>query len=91
MAGEETSFYREKMEQLLKSLPKHGASDLHLQVQSPPRIRLAGKLRELKAPRLNRDTLEDYVRSILTDKRPNSKKTEAWTWPTVSGTRGDLG
>lgn len=69
MAGEEISFYREKMEQLLKSLPKHGASDLHLQVQSPPRIRLAGKLRELKASPLNRDTLENYVRSILTDKQ----------------------
>jgi len=66
MAEEETAFYREKMEQLLKSLPKHDASDLHLQVQSPPRVRLAGKLRELKAPALDRDALENCVCSLLT-------------------------
>ncbi len=67
--GEERAFYREKMEQLLKSLPKHGASDLHLQVQSAPRVRLAGKLRELKAPPLSRGELENYVRSILTEQQ----------------------
>jgi twitching motility protein PilT len=43
----------------------HGASDLHLKVDSPPKIRVRGDLRPLEAPAMERDLCFQIVRDIL--------------------------
>jgi twitching motility protein PilT len=52
------------IDQLLKFAVGQGASDVHLQVASPPQFRLGGILREVEAPALTDEEIRQYIRSI---------------------------
>ncbi|MEO1942333.1 MAG: type IV pilus twitching motility protein PilT [Campylobacterales bacterium] len=57
------------LEQLLKSIKKHGGSDLHLNVGNPPRLRKSGKLKPLKLPPLTNQDVIDLCYSVLNEKQ----------------------
>jgi len=57
------------LEQLLKSIKKHGGSDLHLNVGNPPRLRKSGALKPLKLPPLTNQDIIDLCYSVLTEKQ----------------------
>jgi len=52
---------------LLAATVQFRASDLHLQVDSPPTVRIDGVLRPMNLPRLASDDLERLVKQALTD------------------------
>ncbi len=56
---------REQMERLLAQVAGGGASDLHLNVGSPPIVRLHGHLRNTNAPPLTADQTRAMVLSLL--------------------------
>jgi twitching motility protein PilT len=55
------------LHQLLKAMVEKGASDLHVTTNSPPQLRVDGKLVPLKAPPLTPVETKQLCYSILTD------------------------
>lgn len=55
------------LHQLLKVMVERDASDLHITVGSPPRIRVDGSLVEIKAPPLTGQDCRQLCYSVLTD------------------------
>src|SRR6202167_3664486 len=55
------------LHQLLKAMVEKGASDLHVTTNSPPQLRVDGKLVPLKAPPLTPVETKQLCHSILTD------------------------
>jgi twitching motility protein PilT len=55
------------LHQLLKELVERGGSDLHITTNSPPQIRLDGKLTPLNAPPLRGEETKQLCYSVLTD------------------------
>ena len=53
--------------ELLKTLVEHGGSDLHLTTQTPPQIRVHGKLQLLDLPPLGAADTKSLAYSVLTD------------------------
>ncbi|MFI4910793.1 MAG: type IV pilus twitching motility protein PilT [Sedimentisphaeraceae bacterium JB056] len=54
---------------LFKALIKHEGSDLHLKVGLPPKMRIKGSLRAMKADILDDMTMEELIFGILTDEQ----------------------
>ncbi len=52
---------------LLKTMVEQGGSDLHLTINSPPQVRVDGKLRPLNLPPLSPTETKQIAYSILTD------------------------
>jgi len=57
------------LEQLLKNIHQHGASDLHLNVNVEPMLRIGGKLQPLNIPKLTDEDITELCYSILTEKQ----------------------
>ena len=57
------------LNQMLKELSDQGASDLHITTNSPPQIRIDGKLHPLNQPPLTPAETKKLCYSILTDKQ----------------------
>jgi twitching motility protein PilT len=57
------------LNQLLKEMTDQGASDLHITTNSPPQIRIDGKLHPLNHPPLTPTETKKLCYSILTDKQ----------------------
>ena len=55
------------LHQLLKAMIEKGASDLHITTNSPPQLRIDGKLQPLKTPPLAPPETKQICYSILTD------------------------
>jgi twitching motility protein PilT len=55
------------LHQLLKAMVEKGASDLHITTNSPPQLRIDGKLVPLKTPQLTPVETKQLCYSILTD------------------------
>ncbi len=55
------------LHQLLKAMIEKGASDLHITTNSPPQLRIDGKLHPLKTPPLAAPETKQLCYSILTD------------------------
>ncbi len=55
------------LSELLKKMIEMGGSDLHLSTNSPPRIRVHGKLRPLDMPPLTAADTKALAYSVLTD------------------------
>jgi twitching motility protein PilT len=55
------------LHQLLKTMTEMGGSDLHVTTNSPPQIRVDGKLRPLDLPPLNAVDTKQLAYSVLTD------------------------
>src|SRR5580704_13063171 len=55
------------LHQLLKAMVEKGASDLHITTNSPPQLRIDGKLVPLKAPPMTPVETKQLCYSILTD------------------------
>jgi twitching motility protein PilT len=55
------------LDQLLKTVTAHNASDLHLIVDSEPMIRIDGRLTPLDLPKLNRNQIQGLGYSIITE------------------------
>jgi len=53
--------------ELLQTLVQHSGSDLHIATNSPPQIRVHGKLRRLELPDLTAADTKHLVYSVLTD------------------------
>jgi len=57
------------LEQLLRSIKDYGASDLHLNVNAEPMLRISGKLTPLNLPKLTGEDIVQLCYSILTEKQ----------------------
>ena len=57
------------LEQLLKSIKDYNASDLHLNVNSEPQLRINGKLTPLNLPKLTKEDIINLCYSVLTEKQ----------------------
>ena len=57
------------LEQLLKSIKDYNASDLHLNVDSEPKLRIDGKLTPLNLPKLTKEDTINLCYSVLTEKQ----------------------
>ena len=57
------------LNQLLTAAVKAGASDIHLKVGAPPVFRMAGELREIKAPRLMPEDTRNAAILLITNER----------------------
>ena len=55
------------MHQLLKTLVDQGGTDLHITTNSPPQIRIDGKMVPLQVPPLTAPATKNLVYSVLTD------------------------
>ena len=55
------------LHQLLKTMTEMGGTDLHLTTNSPPQIRVDGKLRPLDLPPLTAVETKQLAYSVLTD------------------------
>jgi len=55
------------LHQLLKTMVERGGSDLHITTNSPPQIRIDGKLTPLDMPALNAPDTKQLAYSVLTD------------------------
>src|SRR5271166_600690 len=55
------------LHQLLKAMIEKGASDLHITTNSPPQLRIDGKLHPLKMPQLSPPETKQLCYSVLTD------------------------
>jgi len=55
------------MHQLLKTLVDQGGTDLHITTNSPPQIRIDGKMVPLQLPPLTAPETKQLVYSVLTD------------------------
>jgi twitching motility protein PilT len=52
------------IDQLLRFAVEQNASDLHLQTGSPPRLRIAGQVRELETPPLTDEQVRNFIRAV---------------------------
>jgi len=57
------------LEQLLKSIKTYDASDLHLNVNSEPMLRIDGRLTPLNLPKLKNEDIINLCYSVITDKQ----------------------
>ena len=57
------------LEQLLRSIKDYGASDLHLNVNAEPMLRLDGRLTPLNLPKLTNDDVIQLCYSVLTERQ----------------------
>jgi len=57
------------LEQLLKSIKDYNASDLHLNVDSEPKLRIGGKLTPLNLPKLTKEDTINLCYSVLTERQ----------------------
>ena len=64
------------LEQLLKNIHQHGASDLHLNVNAEPMLRLSGRLQPLNLPKLTDEDITELCYSILTEKQKSKFEEE---------------
>ncbi|HEY6838244.1 MAG TPA: type IV pilus twitching motility protein PilT [Geobacteraceae bacterium] len=64
------------LHQLLKELVERGGSDLHITTNSPPQIRLDGKLTPLNAPPLKAEDTKQLCYSVLTDSQKHKFEEE---------------
>jgi len=55
------------IDRLLRAVAQHGASDLHLQVASPPTLRVHGGLTPAQAPEVTDDDLDQMIQQIAPD------------------------
>lgn len=55
------------LQQLLKTVVKQGASDLHIVAGSPPALRIDGKIVRVKATELTRDEAKQLCYSVIND------------------------
>ena len=55
------------LDQLLKTVAAHGASDLHLVTNSEPQIRIDGGLQPLDLPKMTRNQIQTLAYSIITE------------------------
>ena len=53
--------------ELLKKMLEMGGSDLHITTNSPPRVRVDGKLRPLEMPPMTAAETKQLAYSVLTD------------------------
>ncbi len=57
------------LEQLLKNVKQYNASDLHLNVNAEPMLRLDGVLTPLNLPKLKKEDIIELAYSVLTEKQ----------------------
>jgi twitching motility protein PilT len=57
------------LEQLLKSIKDYNASDLHLNVNAEPMLRIDGRLTALNLPKLNKEDVIELCYSVLSEKQ----------------------
>ncbi len=57
------------LEQLLKSIKDYNASDLHLNVNAEPMLRIDGKITALNLPKLTKEDVIELCYSVLTEKQ----------------------
>src|ERR1700726_4517062 len=57
------------LSELFKKMIEMGGSDLHISTNSPPRVRVHGKLRPLDMPPLTASDTKSLAYSVLTDSR----------------------
>ena len=55
------------LHQLLKTLVEQGGTDLHVTTNSPPQIRIDGKLVPLQLPPMTASETKSITYSVLTD------------------------
>ncbi|WP_456480403.1 type IV pilus twitching motility protein PilT [Nautilia sp.] len=60
------------LEQLLRSIKDYKASDLHLNVNAEPMLRIDGKLTPLNLPKLEKEDVVELCYSVLTEKQKAS-------------------
>ncbi len=75
------------LHQLLKAMIEKGASDLHITTNSPPQLRIDGKLHPLKMPPMNPPETKQLCYSILTDAQKHRFE-ETWELDLSFGVRG---
>ena len=57
-----------RLEELLRAVVNHGASDLHLRVGLPPTLRIEGQLRALSSERLSPEDTWNYASEVIGEK-----------------------
>jgi twitching motility protein PilT len=75
------------LHQLLKAMIEKGASDLHITTNSPPQLRIDGKLHPLKMPPMSPAETKQLCYSILTDAQKHRFE-ETWELDLSFGVRG---
>ncbi len=75
------------LHQLLKAMIEKGASDLHITTNSPPQLRIDGKLHPLKMPPMAPPETKQLCYSILTDAQKHRFE-ETWELDLSFGVRG---
>ena len=75
------------LHQLLKAMIEKGASDVHITTNSPPQLRVDGKLEPLKMPPLSPADTKQLCYSILTDAQKHRFE-ETWELDLSFGVRG---
>lgn len=65
------------LHELLKTLVENGGSDLHITTNTPPQIRVDGKLRALDLPPLNAVETKQLCYSVLTDSQKHKFEEES--------------
>ncbi|MDR3347892.1 MAG: type IV pilus twitching motility protein PilT [Helicobacteraceae bacterium] len=83
------------LEQLLKTVVAHGASDLHLIASSEPQIRLNGQITPIDLDKMDRNDIQNLCYAILTESQKKvleeTKELDfAVDLPTVGRFRGNL-
>ncbi len=73
--------------ELLKKMLEMGGSDLHITTNTPPRIRVDGKLRPLEVPVLSSSETKQIAYSVLTDAQKHRCE-ENWELDFSFGIRG---
>jgi len=54
-----------KFDELIRFAVKNEASDIHLQAQSPPMLRIAGKIRTVESPSLVAEELLEFIAGLI--------------------------
>lgn len=75
------------VEQLLMTAKEQGASDVHITVGVPPKMRVNGELLDLDYPRLMPDDCEKIVLSIMNERQLAMFK-EMVSWIFIFNTTG---
>ena len=75
------------LHQLLKAMIEKGSSDLHITTNSPPQLRIDGKLHPLKMPPMSPPETKQLCYSILTDAQKHRFE-ETWELDLSFGVRG---
>lgn len=64
-----------EMNELLELMVEQGASDLHLQVNQPPTLRISGGLAPVDGPKLGREDTEELMKAITSSANQERLKT----------------